>query len=71
MTTFLTPYLGMNNFYPLDVMDQINVSNLLARIDKCNGYSLAQNPKEKDADLRGEVYKAEKLGADKRMTKFD
>jgi hypothetical protein len=61
----------MNNFYPLDVMDQVNISNLISRIDKCNGYSLVQNPKEKDGDIRSEVYSAETLGMDKRMTKFE
>lgn len=48
------------------------MSNLVARIDKCNGYSLGQGSQEKDSDLRDEIYRQEQLQNSKqRMTKFD
>lgn len=53
-------------------MDQINMSNLVARIDKCNGYSLGNGSEEKDKDIRDEIYRQEQLNNKRqRMTKFD
>ena len=61
----------MNNFYPLDVMDQISVSNLLAKIDKCNGFSITASG-EKDADVRDQVYRDSALNKHvNALTKFE
>lgn len=61
----------MSNFFPLDVMDQVNISNLVAKIDKCNGFSIKAN-NEKNSDIRDQVYKDESLNSFKStLTKFE
>lgn len=47
---------GLTSFTPLDVMDKVSVSNLLFKIDKCNGYVIDQK-EEESADIREIIYK--------------
>ena len=52
----------LTSFQPLDVMDKVSVSNLLFKIDKCNGY-IIDNQEEESADIREVIYKTGEQGA--------
>lgn len=49
---------GMTDFFPLDVCDQVNVSNLISKIDKCNGFSISSSGEEENKDLRERLFEA-------------
>lgn len=60
----------MNDFFPLDVMDQVSVSNLLAKIDKCSGFSITASGEEQ-TDLRDRIFEQSQQGDNvKALTKF-
>lgn len=46
----------LTTFQPLDVMDKVSVSNLLFKIDKCNGY-IIDSKEEESADIREVIYR--------------
>lgn len=61
----------MNSFFPLDVMDQVNISNLLFKIDKCNGYVIDTRSEEK-RDIREQVFQQSELSKNQAtLSKFE
>lgn len=58
----------MTSFYPLDVMDKISVSNLIYKIDKCNGYAIDASSEE-SSDIRDTIFR--QGGPSNTLTKFE
>eukprot|EP01016_Furgasonia_blochmanni_P046312 TRINITY_DN6651_c0_g1_i2.p1 TRINITY_DN6651_c0_g1~~TRINITY_DN6651_c0_g1_i2.p1 ORF type:complete len:268 (-),score=60.72 TRINITY_DN6651_c0_g1_i2:137-940(-) len=61
------------SFYPLDINDKISVSNLLALLDKANGYGYYMETvgTEKHFDLRNEVAKDDEFLESDRMVDLE